>query len=442
MDIPDRILIVGLGASGIAAARFLSGAGKRIGLADEKSEAEVAPALKNLEGIPFTGHFGPHRLEDFTAYPMIVLSPGVDSELPVLQGARRAGVRIIGEMELAFSFVKEPVIAITGTNGKTTTTSLIGDIFAKAFVGSVFVGGNIGNPLINYVAGGKKASCVIVEVSSFQLETVETFRPDTAILLNITEDHLDRYRSYDEYKEAKYRIFDNQTDEDFAIIKNGLDIAIKGAPRVLRFSATEELEEGAFFKDGRIRVRLDGKETSYPRDLSPLVGIHNTENILAAVLTAHTYGIDAKLVEEALGTFRGLPHRVEFVRDIRGVSFYNDSKATNVDATKRALESMDGGIVLIAGGKDKGGSYRVIRDEAHKIKSLIAIGEAKDKIASELGDAIPTYLEADMTSAVYRAFGAAGEGDVVLLSPMCSSFDMFRDYKERGNAFKRIVEAL
>lgn len=441
MDIPDSILIVGLGASGIAAARFLARLGKRIGLADEKSEAALDSALKSLDGIAFTGHFGPHRDEDFTAYPMIVLSPGVDSELPVLQRARKSGVRVIGEMELASSFIREPIIAITGTNGKTTTTSLIGAIFEKAF-GPVFVGGNIGNPLINYVADGRKNSHVIVEVSSFQLETIETFKPATALLLNITEDHLDRYRGYDEYKEAKYRIFDNQTERDFAVIKKGLEVAIKGTPRVLQFSVTDELDEGAFSKDGRLYVRLDGQEASWPRNLSPLVGVHNTENILAAILAARIHRIDPKIIEEALKAFRGLSHRVEFVRTVRGVSFYNDSKATNVDATKRALEGMTGGIILIAGGKDKGGSYRVIREERDKIKALIAIGEAKEKIASELGDIIPTYPEADMTAAVYRAFAEAGDGDIVLLSPMCSSFDMFRDYKDRGNTFRRIVEAL
>ena len=441
MDIPDSILIVGLGASGIAAARFLAQLGKRIGLADEKSEAALDSALKSLDGIAFTGHFGPHRDEDFTAYPMIVLSPGVDSELPVMQRARKSGVRVIGEMELASSFIKEPIIAITGTNGKTTTTSLIGAIFEKAF-GPVFVGGNIGNPLINYVADERKNSHVIVEVSSFQLETIETFKPATALLLNITEDHLDRYRSYDEYKEAKYRIFDNQTERDFAVVKKGLEVAMKGTPRVLQFSVTDELDEGAFSKDGRLYVRLDGQEASWPRNLSPLVGVHNTENILAAILAARIHRIDPKIIEEALKTFRGLSHRVEFVRTVRGVSFYNDSKATNVDATKRALEGMDGGIILIAGGKDKGGSYRVIREEGSKIKALIAIGEAKEKIGFELGDIIPTYPEADMTAAVYRAFAEAGDGDIVLLSPMCSSFDMFRDYKDRGNTFRRIVEAL
>ncbi len=441
MEIPDRILIVGLGTSGIAAARFLSGLGKTIGLADEKTEAELANTLASLNGTAYTGYFGPHREADFTAYPMIVLSPGVDTELPVIQAARQSGVRVVGEMELASSFVGEPIIAITGTNGKTTTTSLLGEIFEKA-LGSVFVGGNIGNPLINYVAGGKKASAVIVEVSSFQLETIETFRPSTALLLNITEDHLDRYRSYDEYKAAKYRIFDNQTDMDYAVIKHGLNVVMKGTPRRLDFSATEEIQEGAFAKGDRLYMRLNGKESSFPRNISPLVGVHNTENILAAILAARIHGIDEGTIGDVLRTFKGLPHRVEFVRTIRGISFYNDSKATNVDATKRALEGFDGNIILIAGGKDKGGSYRTIREESAKIKALIVIGEAKDRIASELFDVIPTYGESDMTAAVYTAFSKGSAGDVVLLSPMCSSFDMFASYKDRGNTFRRIVESL
>ncbi len=441
MDIPDRILIVGLGTSGIAVARFLSRLGKTIGIADEKSENELGNALSALEGIAYTGHFGPHRQADFTSYPLIVLSPGVDTELPVIREAKKAGVRVIGEMELASSFVKDPIIAITGTNGKTTTTTLIGEIFSKG-LGPCFVGGNIGNPLINYVADGTRCPAVIVEVSSFQLETIEGFRPSTALLLNITEDHLDRYRSYEEYKAAKYRIFDNQASTDNAIVRSGLDVPMKGTPRAFTFSATDEVREGAFAKDGRLYVRFDGKESSFRRDISPLVGVHNTENILAAILTARIHGIDDAVIESCLRRFRGLPHRVEFVRTVRDVAFYNDSKATNVDATKRALEGFDRNVILIAGGKDKGGSYKAIRDMSARIKAIILIGEAKDRIAAELFDIAPTYGESDMTSAVYAAFSQASAGDTVLLSPMCSSFDMFTSYKERGNTFRRIVESL
>jgi len=441
MNLPDRILIVGLGATGIAVAKFLHGKGKQIALADEKPESELASTLAELSGIPFTGHFGPHRKEDFLSYPMIVLSPGVDTELPVLKEARSKGTRIIGEIELAFLFIKEPIIAITGTNGKTTTTTLIGEIFKKAF-GDVFVGGNIGTPLIHYVTEGCKTSHIVLEISSFQLETIENFRPNTAILLNITEDHLDRYRSFNEYKEAKYRIFENQTETDYALINTNILPVMKGKPKVLPFSTRQEISEGTFARNGNLYVRFEGREFIYKRELSPLIGIHNTENILTALLTAHIYGIEQAITEDVLKTFKGLPHRVEHVRTINGITFYNDSKATNVDAAKRALESIDGNIVLIAGGKDKGGSYHAITEIADKIRALIVIGEAREKIVHELGGHIKTYTENSMEDAVHKAREIAQAGDMVLLSPMCSSFDMFKDYKDRGNTFRRIVESL
>ncbi|MBA4389672.1 MAG: UDP-N-acetylmuramoyl-L-alanine--D-glutamate ligase [Syntrophus sp. (in: bacteria)] len=441
MTLPDKILIVGLGTTGIATAKFLHSTGRQIALADEKPEGDLAAAIDRLKGIPFTGHFGPHRKEDFLAYPMIVLSPGVDTELPVLKEARQKGIRVIGEIELASLFIKEPIIAITGTNGKTTTTTLIGEIFKKAF-GNVFVGGNIGNPLINYVSEGRPAPHVVLEISSFQLETIEAFRPNTAILLNITEDHLDRYRSYKEYKEAKYRIFENQGEEDYALINTNILPVIKGKPKILPFSTVQELSEGAFTKNGSLYVRLRGHEFIYKRDISPLVGIHNTENILTALLTAHIYNIEQAVIEDVLKAFNGLSHRVEHVRTMGGVRFYNDSKATNVGATKRALESMDGKIVLIAGGKDKGGSYQSITEVAGKVKALIVIGEAKEKIIRELGGSVKTYAEDTMEKAVRKAQEITETGDIVLLSPMCSSFDMFQSYKDRGNTFRRIVESL
>lgn len=441
MTLPDKILIVGLGATGIATARFLHSRGKQIGLADEKHQGELTTAIGKLKDIPFTGHFGPHRNEDFLAYPMIVLSPGVDTELPVLKEARQKGVRIIGEIELASLFIKKPIIAITGTKGKTTTTTLIGEIFKKAF-GNVFVGGNIGNPLINYVSEDSPASHVVLEISSFQLETIDTFRPNTAILLNITEDHLDRYRNYKEYKDAKYRIFENQGEEDYALINTNILPVIKGKPKVLPFSTVQELSEGAFAKNGSLYVRLRGQEFIYKRDISPLIGIHNTENILTALLTAHIYNIEQAVIEDVIKGFNGLSHRVEHIRTLGDVKFYNDSKATNVDATKRALESMNGKIVLIAGGKDKGGSYHAITEVAGKVKALIVIGEAKEKIINELGNSMKTYAEDTMETAVRKAKQIAEAGDIVLLSPMCSSFDMFQSYKDRGNAFRKIVESL
>jgi UDP-N-acetylmuramoylalanine--D-glutamate ligase len=441
MEIPDRILIVGLGATGIATAKFLTKMGKKIAITDTKTEEELEAALKELNGIEFESHFGGHKRESFLGYPMIVISPGVDTNMSHLQEARNDGAKVIGEIELASTFMKEPIIAITGTNGKTTVTTLIGEIFKMAY-GDVFVGGNIGNPLINYVSEGKNAKYVILEISSFQLETIETFHPSTSVFLNVTEDHLDRYRSYDEYKAAKYRIFENQEETDWAILNKDLPAEMEIKARTLYFKNNTILKEGAFFFNDFMFVRMKGKEWTYKRSLSPLVGIHNTENILAALLVSHIYGIDRDVIEEALRNFKGLPHRVEPVKELRGVRFYNDSKATNVDATKRALESMDGKVVLIAGGKDKGGSYRVMEPLMKKVKAMILIGEAKGRIFDELGGLTETHMVSDLGGAVRKALGIATEGDAVLFSPMCSSYDMFKDYKERGNAFKVMVEAL
>ncbi|OPY78135.1 MAG: UDP-N-acetylmuramoylalanine--D-glutamate ligase [Syntrophorhabdus sp. PtaU1.Bin153] len=441
MNLADDILIVGLGATGIATARFLSRLGKRITLVDEKPEENLGPALKALDGVSFTGRFGPHRREDFLSHPMIILSPGVDSEHPYLREAKAAGIKVIGEMELAYTFLESPVIAITGTNGKTTVTTLLGEIFKKAY-GDVFVGGNIGDPLINHLLAETRAGYVIIEVSSFQLETTETFRPDTAVLLNVTEDHLDRYRSFAEYRDAKYRIFENQGPEDYAILNANLPPLEGVKARKLYFSTKGELEEGAFLKDGTMYVRLEGEEHRHERAVSPLVGIHNTENLLVSLLTAYIHGIEGEVIEDVIKTFTGLSHRIEEVRRINDIVFYNDSKATNVDSTKRALESINGNVVLIAGGKDKGGSYSVVVDQMPKVRALILIGEGAERIREELGSYTKTYVESDLSGAVSRAAEIARKGDVVLFSPMCSSFDMFKDYKDRGNQFRALVEAL
>ncbi|MBA4416448.1 MAG: UDP-N-acetylmuramoyl-L-alanine--D-glutamate ligase [Syntrophus sp. (in: bacteria)] len=441
MELPDNILIVGLGKTGVALARFLSGMGRKIAITDAKNPEALALPLKELEGISYAGFFGGHDRDVFLSAPMIIVSPGVDTQMPLLGEAREKGIKVIGEMELAARFCEKPIIAITGTNGKTTTTTLLGDIFGRAFP-HVFVGGNIGNPFINYGLEKNDAVYCILEVSSFQLETIETFHPNTAVLLNITEDHLDRYRSYGEYIEAKQRIFENQTPEDYAIIRKGQSVPEGMKAQKLYFDPYDEVKEGAFFRDGIMHVRLRGEEFLYKRALSSLAGIHNTENLLAALLTAHIYNIAPDKIEEALKVFKGLPHRVEPVRELGGIAFYNDSKATNVDAAKRALEGMDSPVILIAGGKDKGGSYQAIAGLMKNVKAMILIGEAKERIASELCGYSTIYMETDLEGAVERALAIAEKGDAVLFSPMCSSFDMFHDYKERGNTFKRIVDSL
>ncbi len=440
-ELPDRALVVGLGMSGAATVKFLASRGVNVTVTDMKQESALAASLKLLGDTPFTGRFGTHERKDFLDHALIVISPGILTDHPLLQEARQNGARVIGEVELAARFIEEPIIAITGTNGKTTTTTLMGEVFEKAHQ-SVFVGGNIGDPLINYVVEGKKARYVIAEISSFQLETVETFRPEVAILLNITEDHLDRYTAFADYISAKMRIFENQSNNDRALLSTEIADTDAIKARKFLFSTRKSLDEGAFLDNDLLKVRLGGRETVYRRDMSPLVGIHNSENLLSVLLTAQLCGIDSHVIEDAIRGFKGLAHRVEFVRELNGVKYYNDSKATNVDATKRALESIDGNIVLIAGGKDKGGSYDFITPLAPRIKGLVVIGEAKERIEAELGPYIKTYPEATLEDAVVRAQWIAREGDTVLFSPMCSSFDMFESYKARGNAFKQITEAL
>lgn len=440
-ELPERALVVGLGMSGAAMVKFLASRGVKVTVTDMKQESALAASLKLLGGTPFTGRFGRHERKDFLDHALIVISPGIVTDHPLLEEARQNGARVIGEVELAARFIEEPIIAITGTNGKTTTTTLMGEVFEKAHQ-SVFVGGNIGNPLINYVAAGKKARYVIAEISSFQLETVETFRPAVSILLNITEDHLDRYTAFADYIAAKMRIFENQSEDDRALLSTEIAPTDAIKARKLLFSTRKSLDEGAFLDNDLLKVRLGGRETVYRRDMSPLVGIHNSENLLSVLLTAQLCGIDRHAIEDAIRGFKGLAHRVEFVRELGGVKYYNDSKATNVDATKRALESIGGNIILIAGGKDKGGSYDFITPLAPRIKGLVLIGEAKERIEAELGPYIKTYPEATLEDAVVRSQRIAGEGDTVLFSPMCSSFDMFESYKARGNAFKKITEAL
>jgi UDP-N-acetylmuramoylalanine--D-glutamate ligase len=439
--IPQKVLVVGLGASGASSVRFLAGLGREVTATDMRQGNELATSLKALEGVSYTGRLGGHDRKDFLGHELIVISPGIATDHPLLEEARRNGARVIGEIELASAFIEEPIIAITGTNGKTTTTTLLGRVFQEAYH-DVFVGGNIGVPLIDYVLNGRKARYVIAEISSFQLETVESFRPRMSILLNITEDHLDRYGAFADYVRAKMRIFENQTPEDRAILSADVDNVGGVRARKYYLSTKTRLEEGAFVEGAELHVRIDGEDFSYKRAISPLVGIHNSENLLAVLLASHLCGIDQGIIEETLRNFNGLPHRVEFVRETRGVKFYNDSKATNVDATRRALESMDGNIVLVAGGKDKGGSYEFVAPLAGRIKGLVLIGEATGRIEAELGPYMPTFPVASLEAAVERAFSLAKAGDTVLFSPMCSSFDMFENYKVRGNAFRRMVEAL
>lgn len=436
-----RVLVVGLGESGISVTRLLCNLGSKVKVTDIKSEEELKSDLERLKELNFEKRLGFHELKDFLDTDLIVVSPGVRTDHPYLEEARRNGIEIIGELELASRFVNEPIIAITGTNGKTTVTTLLGNIFRSAF-GDVFVGGNIGRPFTDYVLGGRRSKFLILEVSSFQLETIRHFHPQCAVLLNITEDHLDRYETFEEYVRAKYRIFENQTSDDISILNSKLPVIEGIRSKTYLFSLSRDSKASAYFDSYEMIVELEGSKHRYPRSVSPLIGKHNTENLLAVILVCHLFGIEREIVEKNLSEFRGLPHRIQFVREIDGIIFLDDSKATNVGATKMALESIEGKVILICGGKDKGGSYMPILEERERIKAIVAIGEAKERIADELGEKIDVYREPTLEDATIRAFKLAERGDFVLLSPMCSSFDMFRDYRERGEKFKRIVFSL
>lgn len=443
------VTVVGLGKSGLAAARFCRAAGARVTVSEAGTADGFAGAIRELEPAGIALEFGPHRPETFAQADLIVLSPGVPHTIGILEASRRQGIPVIGEMELAARFIREPIAAVTGTNGKTTTTQLLGDMLKRAGM-DVFVGGNIGNPLIEYAEGGPRADWLVVEVSSFQLDTTETFHPRIGCLLNISADHLDRYPDFGAYAASKWRLFRHHTDRDTAIINGTLSHgdapAWPLAGQTLFFGDVPENRRAAA-EISRNALRLDcGPETdSVTIDLSTmhLVGRHNAENVAAAGLAALAAGAAPADIQAALDDFRGLPHRVTFVREVRGVRYYDDSKATNVDAVARALDSFHQPVVLIMGGRDKGGSYHVLDERLQtKVCQLIVMGEAGEAIADAFRAIVPIQPAEDMGAAVRLAADTAREGQVVLLSPACSSFDMYANYHQRGEDFCRHVQQL
>ncbi|HEX9595235.1 MAG TPA: UDP-N-acetylmuramoyl-L-alanine--D-glutamate ligase, partial [Anaerolineales bacterium] len=385
------------------------------------------------------------------AADLVVLSPGVFHLQPMLEPARAKGTPVIGEMELAARHIDEPIIAVTGTNGKTTTTELVGNMLQGSGK-HVFVGGNIGIPLIAYADGAHpRADVVVAEVSSFQLDTIVHFRPHTAVMLNITDDHMDRYPTFRAYAESKWRVFENQCATDAAIL-NAMDDAVSAmlkeqAPRSRRqLFADRALDQGARIVKDKILLIEAGREIgSYALNKTGLIGLHNRENLAAACLAAREQGGTDAGIQQAIDQFKGLPHRLESVGLVRGVRFVNDSKATNVDAVKRALACFDKPVVLIMGGQNKKGDFTNLKSMVRRqVKTLVAMGEARDEIVAALsGDPQQGLIEAgSMEEAVEKALGAAVDGETVLLSPACASFDMFDNYAQRGNRFREIVERL
>jgi UDP-N-acetylmuramoylalanine--D-glutamate ligase len=441
-----KVLVVGLARTGVATARFLNAKGAEVSTTEVRSESEMRTVIEELGRLAVSMEWGGHRLETFLKADLIVVSPGVDLNLPPFQDAIKKGVQVISEIELACRFLRVPMIAVTGTNGKTTTTLLIGDMLKKDGR-KVGVGGNVGEPLILFADGREVWDVLVVEVSSFQLEAIEHFRPVIAVLLNVTEDHLDRYAGFDDYIRAKARIFLNQEREDTAILNRDDPVVMRCAEdlraKKILFSLRKRTEEGAY-SDGRtIFFRRGGKEEEYSLADARLKGVHNVENMTAAVAASRLFGCSREAVEAPLRTFEGLEHRLEFVREVEGVRFFNDSKGTNVGSVVKSLKSFSVPVILIAGGKDKNGDLGPLKGlMRQRVKHLILIGEAKARMKRDLGGITETTEAETLEEAVRLGYGAAKPGDVVLLSPACSSFDMFRDYKERGRVFKETVRKL
>jgi UDP-N-acetylmuramoylalanine--D-glutamate ligase len=447
MDLKGKkVLVVGLARTGIATAKFLKAKGSLVTATEVKPKEEMKEAVQALEGMDISTEWGGHQIETFLKQDIIVVSPGVDLSIEPIQKAIKQGVRVVSEIELAYHFIHAPIIAVTGTNGKTTTTLLVGEML-KEDGRKVGVGGNVGEPLILFADGKDRWEVLVVEISSFQLEAIEDFRPRISVLLNITEDHLDRYPRYDDYIEAKVRIFANQNSGDLAVLNRDDPIVMQFREKVkakkVLFSLKEKLGEGAFSNGQTIFLRLGEKGEEYSIAKTPLKGIHNVENMMAALTTARIFGCSKKSIQTVLDRFKGLEHRLEFVREIKGVRFYNDSKGTNVGSVVKSLQSFSEPVTLIAGGKDKNGDLSPLEALIQKrVKHLILIGEAKERMNLELGGLTDTVMAKTMEKAVLLAHQKAKAGEVVLLSPACSSFDMFKDYKERGQVFKEAVKRL
>ncbi len=465
-----RVLVVGLGKSGVASAIFLQARGAKVTVSDAKSEAQLRQEIPQLLDKGITVETGHHGERTFRDQDVIVISPGVPVDQPQLEQARTRGIPVIGEIELAAQFLAGHIVAITGSNGKTTTTSLCGDIL-QAGGKKTLVGGNIGTPAISFAEQADANTWSVLEISSFQLETVATFRPEIAAILNITPDHLDRHHTFENYAGAKERIFENQRAGDFAILNADsgpcVEIGKRVKSKLLWFSRLHEVERGAFVRDGKIIFRVGsptvarragmddleylldtiGREgiagTHAEREIMRvddmlLKGAHNVENVLAAVCVGVAAGVKPEQIQQAVAQFKAVEHRLEYTATVNGVEYYNDSKATNVDATIKALESFSKGVHLILGGKDKGSPYTVLNDLLRdRVKAVYTIGAAATKIEAEIAGEV-IHAET-LENAVKLASGKAIAGDIVLLAPACASFDQFQSYEHRGRVFKELV---
>jgi UDP-N-acetylmuramoylalanine--D-glutamate ligase len=438
-----KILVVGLARSGAAAAEFLSDRGARVTVNDAKPmvELEGVSALRE-KGIEIVA--GSHPVELFEKSDLIVTSPGVPLALEPFRKARVAGVPIVSEVELAARFLRGRLIGVTGSNGKTTTTTLIGQLLTDAGLPAQ-VGGNIGTPLVSLIASSRDDGFTVIELSSFQLEAVDQLHLFAAVLINLTPDHLDRYESMEQYAAAKANIFRNQTRDDVAVLnaddERVAQMKSSTGARLLFFSRRQELREGIFLRREEIVNRIDGRDqVLIARHEIPLRGDHNLENVMSSLSVGLACGAAPESMRTTIRDFKGVEHRLEFVAEINGVNFYNDSKATNVDAAAKSLEAFPGGLVVILGGKDKGSDYSPLRQLLReRAEHVILIGAAAGKIATALENALPIHRAGTMEEAVAAGYRLSQPGGVVLLAPACASFDMFDNYEHRGRVFKEAV---
>ncbi len=441
-----RIVVIGMGKTGIATALFLGRQGAKVRVTDEKPFDQWSAEFERIAKEKWL-EIGKYNADTLVDADMVIPSPGVPPYNDLLVAALKKKMPVISEVELAYRFLKTPLIAVTGTNGKTTTTTLLGEIL-KTSGKKVFVGGNIGAPLIGYAEGSQKDDFVVAEISSFQLQWVDKFHPFIAMLLNMTSDHLNYHGSFAEYRCIKTRVFVRQGKTDIAIL-NASDPAQEGIEKnirskIVKFSSTKELKSGIFVKNNSIIFKKPGNgEEQYPLSMIKLPGLHNAENVMAAIVAARFCGCSPESIIAAVADFRGLPHRIEFAGEKNSVKFYDDSKGTNVGSVIRALDTFAQPVILLLGGRDKDGDFETLkRLLATKTKKVILFGEAQNRIASLIGESVPVIKKIKLREAIETAYQNAEPDDIVLLSPGCASFDEFTDYKERGDFFKKVVRDL
>lgn len=448
-----RILVVGLGKTGVSLANFLIKHQAQVTITDHKSRPELSAQLEQLDGLPIKFELGSHSPKTFLQQDLVILSPGVPANLKIFEYARNQGVKITGEFEFVVKFIREPLVAITGTNGKTTVAKLA-EAFLKASGLKVWIGGSNDKPLTDYLRQSEQAQVVLAEVSSFMLEHLDTYTPLNIVFTNLAENHLDRYKTMEDYVNAKRRIFKNTNQattsilnaDDSAVIELARDPAVQRG-KIFYFSRKPVLEPqimnigGAVNIGDEIRVRTGPEIEYYSVKNMKMRGRHSIENIMAAILVAREYGASREAIQGVIDSFKGLPHRIEYVRKVGGVQFFNDSKATNVHSVLRALDTFDENVILVMGGKDSNLNFEALRNMVKKkVKTLILVGEAKERINRDLGDFSETFLIGTFEEAILISYQKSRIGDYVLLSPGCPSFDMFDSYEERGDYFREIVQ--